>query len=78
MVVDKFTKFGHFLPIHRSFTALQIAQLYMNRVYKLRGLPKAIISDKDRVFTSVVWQQLFRLSDTKLMMSSSYHPQTNG
>lgn len=50
----------------------------MNNVYKLHGLPKTIISDRDRVFTSAVWQQLFKLSDTKLMMSSSYHPQTNG
>lgn len=33
---------------------------------------------QDRVFTSNFWQQLFRLSDTKLLMSSSYHPQTNG
>lgn len=50
----------------------------MNHVYKLHGLPKTIISNRDRVFTSSVWQQLFRLSDTKLMMSSSYHPQTDG
>lgn len=74
VIVDKFTKYGHFLPIKHPFTALQIAQLFMNQVYKLHGLPKAIISDRDKVFTSAVWQQLFRLSDTKLMMSSSYHP----
>jgi len=78
VVVDKFTKYGHFLPITHPFTALQIAQLFLNQVYKLYGLPKAIISDRDRVFTSAVWQQLFKLSDTKLMMSSSYHPQTDG
>ena len=50
----------------------------MNHVYKLHGLPKIIISDRDRVFTSAIWQQLFKLTDTKLMMSSSYHPQTDG
>lgn len=78
VVVDKFSKYGHFLPIKHLFTALQIAQLYLNQIYKLHDLPKAIISDRDRVFTSAVWQQLFRLSDTKLMMSSSYHPQIDG
>lgn len=50
----------------------------MDNVYKLHGLPKAIISDRDRVFTSAVWQELFRLSDTKLWMSLAYHPQTDG
>jgi len=78
VVVDKFTKYGHFIPLTHPFTALQIAQLFMSHVYKLHGLPKAIISDRDRIFTSAVWQELFCLSDTKLMMSSAYHPQTNG
>jgi len=78
VVIDKFTKYGHFIPIKHPFTALQIAQVFMNHVYKLHGLPKIIISDRDRVFTSAIWQQLFKLTDTKLMMSSSYHPQTDG
>jgi len=50
----------------------------MNNIYKLHGLPQAIISDRDMIFTSSVWQQLFKLSDTKLCMSSSYHPQSDG
>lgn len=78
VVIDKFTKYGHFIPIKHPFTALQIAQIYLAQVYKLHGLPKALISDRDRVFTSNVWQELFQLTDTKLLMSSSYHPQTDG
>lgn len=78
VIIDKFTKYAHFIPIHHPFTALQIAKLYLDHVYKLHGLPKAMISDRDRVFTSQVWQELFRLTDTKLLMSSSYHPQTDG
>lgn len=74
IVVDKFSKNGHFIPLKHPFIALQIAQLFMSNVYKLHGLPKAIISDRERIFTSAVWQELVRLSDTKLMMSSSYHP----
>jgi len=50
----------------------------MSNVYKLHGLPKAIILDQDRIFTSVVWQELFCLSDTKLMMRSTYKPQIDG
>jgi len=59
VVIDKFTKYGHFIPIKHPFTAVQVAQIFMNNVYKLHGLPKTIISDRDRVFSSTVWQQLF-------------------
>lgn len=41
-------------------------------------MPSVIISDRDRVFTSSFWQELFKLTDTTLNMSSSYHPQTDG
>jgi hypothetical protein len=78
VVVDKFSKYAHFLPLSHPYTALQVAQTYFSNIYKLHGLPSAIISDRDRVFTSNFWQQLFTLSDTQLLMSSSYHPQTDG
>jgi hypothetical protein len=78
VIIDKFTKYAHFIPVHHPFTAFQIAKIFLDSVYKLHGLPKAIISDRDRVFTSTVWQELFKLTDTKLLMSSSYHPQTDG
>lgn len=54
VVIDKFTKYGHFIPLKHPFTALQIAQLYISQ-YRLHGLPRAIISDKDRIFTSNIW-----------------------
>lgn len=41
-------------------------------------MPQAIISDKDKIFTSQFWQNLFELSQTELQMSSAYHPQTDG
>ena len=78
VVIDKFTKYAHFLPLSHPFTVLSMAQLYFNNVYKLHGLPQAIISDRDRIFTSALWKELFKLSGTDLLMSSSYHPQTDG
>jgi hypothetical protein len=78
VVIDKFSKYGHFIPIHHPYTALQIAKLFLEHVYKLHGLPKAIISDRDPVFTSSLWKELFKLTDTQLLMSSAYHPQTDG
>lgn len=47
-------------------------------MYKLHGLPQGKVSDCDKIFTSAVWKELFRMSDTQLMMSSSYHPQIDG
>jgi hypothetical protein len=73
VVINKFTKYAHFLALAHPYTTLSVAQLYFSGIYKLHGLPKGIISDRDRVFTSALWKELFALSDTQLMMSS-YHP----
>lgn len=78
VVVDKFSKYSHFLPLKHPFTALQVAQSFFDNVYKLHGMPGAIVSDRDPIFTSQFWQHLIRLSDTRLNMSSARHPQTDG
>jgi hypothetical protein len=78
VVVDKMTKYGHFIPLKHPFTAASVAQAYMDNVYRLHSMPKVLISDRDKVFISQFWKQLFRLADTTLNMSSSYHPQTDG
>lgn len=74
VVVDTFSKYSHFLPLLHPFSALKVAQLFMDCVYKLHGLPVSIVTDRDRIFTSRLWQELFRLSGTTLKMSTSYHP----
>jgi hypothetical protein len=78
VIVDKFSKNSHFLALRHPFTALDVAKLYMTHVFKIHGLPQAIVSDRDRIFTSALWQELFRLSKTELRLSSSYHPQSDG
>ena len=78
VIVDSFTKYGHFLPLWHPFTAFRVAKLFLNNVYRLHGLPSAIISDRDQIFTSNLCRELFRLADVTLQMSSSYHPQSDG
>ena len=62
VVIDKFSKYGHFLPLSHPFTALQVAQLYVDQVYRLHGLPKVLLTDRDPIFTSTLWQELCRLT----------------
>lgn len=78
VVVDKFSKYAHFVPLAHPFTAYKVAMLYMDHIFKLHGLPEAIVSDSDKVFTSTLWQELFKIAGTKLKMSTAYHPQTDG
>lgn len=78
VVVHKFSKYAHFLQLSHPFSALKVAKLYLDNIYKLHGMPQAIISDRDRIFTSQLWQELFRLSGTELRMSSAYHPLSDG
>jgi hypothetical protein len=77
VVVDKYTKFAHFVPLRHPFTVASVARLFMDQIYKLHGLPKSIISDHGRIFTSKLWQLLFQMTGIQLRMSSSYHPQTD-
>ena len=65
VVVDKLARYAHFIPLSHPFTALQVAHAYIINIYKLHGLPAAIVSDRDKIFTSTLWRELFRLSQTE-------------
>lgn len=76
VVVDRYSKFAHFIPLLHPFTALSVARLFLDNVYKLHGMPQA--SDRDKIFTSTPWKLLFNLSGIELQLISLYHPQTDG
>jgi transposase InsO family protein len=78
VVVDKLTKYAHFIPLSHPFAAKTIVQIFIDNVFKLHGLPLAIITDRDRVFTSQLWQDLLKSLNVKLRFGSAYHPQTDG
>lgn len=55
----------------------QAAEAFVHHVVKLHGVPRTIVLDRDQVFISHFWQQLFKLQGTNLQLSSAYHPQTD-
>ena len=78
VVVDRPTKYAHFIRLKHPYTTTIVAQAYVDCVFKLHGLPTVIISDRDPIFTSQFWKELFKLQKVALHMSTAYHPQTDG
>jgi len=78
VVVDRFSKYAHFAALSHPFTAADVAQVYLNNVFTLHGWLESIVRDRDKVFSSEFWQALFSVQGTNLLMSTSYHPQTDG
>ena len=78
VVICLLTSMVHLIPSRTNYSASQLAELIFEHIYKLHGLPKNIISDRDVLFTSTFWKQLHRLIGTRLRLSSAYHPQSDG
>jgi hypothetical protein len=77
-VVDRFSKYAHFIPLAHPYSAETVAQSFFAEIVRLHGIPQSIVSDRDSVFTSNFWDELMRLSGTKLQMTTAFHPQSDG
>jgi hypothetical protein len=78
VVVDKLSKMSHFIPTNKNADTETIAFLFFHNIFRLHGLPRKIISDRDPKFTSNLWKHLMKLLDVNLNLSTSHHPQTDG
>lgn len=77
-VVDRFSKYTHFLALAHPYTASSVARIFFDEVVRLHGMPSSIVSDRDPIFTSNFWTELFHLASVKLHINSAFRPQTDG
>jgi hypothetical protein len=75
--VDRLTKYSHFVALSHPYTAHTVAQLFVDHIFRLHGLPAAILTDRGQIFTSQLWQSIFKGLKVSLQYSSAYHPQTD-
>ncbi|CAL1372707.1 unnamed protein product [Linum trigynum] len=78
VVVDRFSKYGVFIPGPKDLTAEDAARLFFKNVVKYWGIPSSIVSDRDGRFTGRFWRELFKIMGSNLNFSTAFHPQSDG
>lgn len=78
IIIDILTKSTHFQPIRMNYNMDNLATLYMDNVVRLHGVTIIILSDKNPGYLSHFWQSIQETMGTKVTLSTTYHPQTDG
>jgi hypothetical protein len=78
VIIDRLTKSAHFLTVKTTYSVEKYVKLYIAEIVRIHGAPTSIISDSDPKFTSRFWGALYKAFGTRLHLSTSHHPQTDG
>jgi hypothetical protein len=74
VIVDHLSKYANLCTLQHPFTTSTVAQIFMDQLFKLHGMPHSIVSDCDPNFTINFWQELFKIQGTELHLNTTYHP----
>ena len=77
-MTDRLTNYVKLEPVHSTATAQEIADVVYRSWYRQFGMPDAVTSDRDKLFTSKFWKELFKKTKVQLRISTAYHPETDG
>jgi hypothetical protein len=66
VIVDRLTKVAHFIPVRTTFGGDKLAKLCIDRIVKLHGISRKIVSDRGTQFTSIFWKKLHEALGIKL------------
>ena len=78
VVICRLTSMVHLIPINTTTKTSELAWKFVTEIVRLHGLPDSIVSDRDPKFTAKFWREVHRMLGSKLMMSTAFHPQTDG
>jgi hypothetical protein len=76
--VDRFSKMVHFVPTVTKVKAEQCTRLFVHHIFRLHGVPRELVSDRDTRFTSHFWAEVMARIGSKRCMSTAFHPQSDG
>jgi hypothetical protein len=78
VVIDNLSKSVQFIPVNSTFKVVNIVEIFMKEIFRLHGIPKMVILNRDIKFTSTFWKELFAWLNANFNFSRSYHPQMDG
>jgi len=78
VIVDRFTKIIRLKATTMNVLLEGITKIYRDKIWKLHGIPRKILSNRGPQFTSKFMEELTKALGTKGQLSMAYHPQTDG
>lgn len=77
VICDILSKFVHFMTLPTKFAAQYLAMHFLVEICRLHGIPRSIVSDREPIFLSDFWKELFRVQGTTLKYTIAYRPESD-